>query len=214
MPDTSFPNDFDVPMTPTMRLSKYLKLKPHKSTAVFIDASNLSHSLRSLSILVDFAALRDLINGEGDILRINFYHARFPAEVEDPMVKRIDWLEYNGFNIVTKLIKEQITVQGNRRIKGNMDIEIAVDMMEMADHVEQIVLFSGDGDFRRLVEAVQRKGVRVIVVSTREGNSPTAADELVRLADYYVDLSAIADEIRKKSDKIQPRRSSPNYAEA
>ena len=81
--------------------------------------------------------------------------------------------------------------QGRRRVKGNMDIELAIDVMEMAEKVDHIVIFSGDGDFRRLVEAVQRKGRRVSVVSTIRTQPPMIADELRRQADNFIELEEL-----------------------
>src|SRR5580693_8200841 len=94
-------------------------------------------------------------------------------------------IDYNGYTVVTKATKEFIDASGRRKVKGNMDIELAVDAMELAEHVDQIVLFSGDGDFRSLVEAVQRRGVRVTVVSTISSQPPMIADELRRQADVF-----------------------------
>jgi uncharacterized LabA/DUF88 family protein len=99
----------------------------------------------------------------------------------------IDWLDYNGYAVVTKATKEFIDASGRRKVKGNMDIELAVDAMKLAEHVDQMVLFSGDGDFRSLVEAVQRRGVRVTVVSTISSQPPMIADELRRQADVFTD---------------------------
>jgi uncharacterized LabA/DUF88 family protein len=78
-----------------------------------------------------------------------------------------------------------------------MDVELAVDVMEMGGHVDHIVLFSGDGDFRRLVEAVQKKGVRVTVVSSIKTQPPMVADELRRQADIFVDLGDLAPHIAR-----------------
>ena len=78
-----------------------------------------------------------------------------------------------------------------------MDIELAIDVMEMAQYLDHVVLFSGDGDFRRLVEAVQRKGVRVTVVSTVRSQPPMVADELRRQADVFVELEDLADDIAR-----------------
>ena len=90
----------------------------------------------------------------------------------------IDWLDYNGYTVVTKATKEFVDQTGRRKVKGNMDIELAVDAMEIAGTIDHMVLFSGDGDFRSLVEAVQRRGVRVTVVSTISTQPPMVADEL------------------------------------
>jgi uncharacterized LabA/DUF88 family protein len=110
----------------------------------------------------------------------------------------VDWLDYNGYTMVTKPTKEFTDASGRRKIKGNMDIELAIDVMEMAEHVEHIMLFSGDGDFRRLVEAVQRKGVRVTVVSTVRSQPPMVADELRRQADHFLELQDLAPAIARR----------------
>jgi uncharacterized LabA/DUF88 family protein len=118
----------------------------------------------------------------------------------------IDWLDYNGYTVVTKATKEFIDASGRRKVKGNMDIELAVDAMELAEHVDQIVLFSGDGDFRSLVEAVQRRGVRVTVVSTISSQPPMIADELRRQADVFTDLVELQFKIgRDPSERPAPR---------
>jgi uncharacterized LabA/DUF88 family protein len=115
-----------------------------------------------------------------------------------PIRPLVDWLDYNGYTMVTKPTKEFTDASGRRKIKGNMDIELAIDVMEMAEHVEHIMLFSGDGDFRRLVEAVQRKGVRVTIVSTVRSQPPMVADELRRQADHFLELQDLAPFIARK----------------
>jgi uncharacterized LabA/DUF88 family protein len=110
----------------------------------------------------------------------------------------IDWLDYNGYLVVTKAAKEFIDANGRRKVKGNMHIEIAVDAMELAEHVDQIVLFSGDGDFRSLVEAVQRRSVHVTVVSSMSAKPPVVADELRRQADVFTDLSELRTKIGRE----------------
>jgi uncharacterized LabA/DUF88 family protein len=117
----------------------------------------------------------------------------------------VDWLDYNGYTMVTKPAKEFTDAMGHRRIKGNMDIELAVDVLEMAEHLDHIILFSGDGDFRRLVEAVQRKGVRVTVVSTVRSQPSMVADELRRQADIFVDLDDLQEDIARVPQHAHPR---------
>jgi uncharacterized LabA/DUF88 family protein len=90
---------------------------------------------------------------------------------------------------------------GRRKIKGNMDIELAIDVLEMAEHLDHVVLFSGDGDFRRLVEAVQRKGKRVSVVSTIRTSPPMVADELRRQADNFIELDELKSQIAREGGK-------------
>src|SRR3546814_13906936 len=96
---------------------------------------------------------------------------------------------------------------GRRKVKGNMDIELAIDVMEMAPHIDHVVLFSGDGDFRRLVEAVQRKGVRVSVVSSTKTQPPMVADELRRQADTFVELQDLMPKIARDQAAREASRS-------
>ena len=109
----------------------------------------------------------------------------------------LDWLDFNGYTVVTKAAKEFTDGSGRRRVKGNMDIELAVDAMELAEHVDEMVLFSGDGDFRSLVERVQRRGVRVTVVSTISSHPPMIADDLRRQANVFIDLADLQSKISR-----------------
>ena len=129
------------------------------------------------------------------MVRAFYYTALIENEEYSPIRPLVDWLDYNGFSLVTKPAKEFTDSTGRRKIKGNMDIELSVDAMEMADHVEHIVLFSGDGDFRSLVAALQRKGVRVSVVSTIRSQPPMIADDLRRQADNFIELEELKDVI-------------------
>jgi uncharacterized LabA/DUF88 family protein len=101
----------------------------------------------------------------------------------------IDWLGYNGFTVVTKPTKEFTDASGRRKIKGNMDIELAVQAIQLAATLDHIVLFTGDGDFRSLVADLQLRGKRVSVISTLQSNPPMVADELRRQADQFIDLA-------------------------
>ena len=129
------------------------------------------------------------------LTRAYYYTAVIEGEEFSPIRPLVDWLDYNGFTVVTKPVKRFTDAQGHTRTKGNMDMEIAVDMLEMAPHLDHAILFSGDGDFRRVVEAVQARGVRVTVVSTLRSQPPQIADELRRQADAFVDLADLLPEI-------------------
>jgi uncharacterized LabA/DUF88 family protein len=169
--------------------------------ALFIDGSNLYASAKALEFDIDYKLLLSWASEKGRLVRAFYYN--YTALVEDqeysPIRPLVDWLDYNGYTMVTKPTKEFVDSQGRRKIKGNMDIELAVDMMELADHVDHIMLFSGDGDFRKLVEAVQRKGVRVTVVSTVKSSPPMVADELRRQADHFLELDLLASEIQREN---------------
>ena len=170
---------------------------PEEKLALFIDGSNLYAAAKALDFDIDYRLLLNWAADQGRLVRAFYYTALLEDQEYSPLRPLVDWLDYNGYTMVTKPTKEFIDSQGRRKIKGNMDIELAIDMMEIADHVDHIMLFSGDGDFRRLLEAVQRKGVRVTVVSTVKSQPPMVADELRRQADHFLDLNILAKEIQR-----------------
>ena len=173
--------------------------------ALFIDGANLYSAARALNVDLDFRKLSDWFGQKGQLVRAYYYTAVVEGEEFSPIRPLVDWLDYNGFTVVTKPVKRFTDAQGQSRIKGNMDIEIAVDMLELAPHLDHMILFSGDGDFRRLVQAVQAKGVRVTVVSTTKTQPPQIADELRRQADAFIDLAEAAPHFSKpKSAAAQP----------
>lgn len=176
--------------------------------AIFIDGSNLYAAARSLDFDIDYRKLLSWGASCGRLVRAFYYTALVEDADYSPIRPLVDWLDYNGYTMVTKPTKEFVDSQGRRKIKGNMDIELAIDVMEMADNVDHIILFSGDGDFRRLLEAVQRKGVRVTVVSTIQSNPPMVADELRRQADLFLDLETLRGDIARNPSS--PRTGEPD----
>ena len=161
--------------------------------ALFIDGSNLYSAAKSLGFDIDYKLLRAEFMRRGKMLRAFYYTALLENDEYSPIRPLVDWLNYNGFTMVTKPAKEYTDSMGRRKVKGNMDIELAVDAMELAAHIDHAVIFSGDGDFRPLVEALQRKGVRVSVVSTIRSQPPMIADELRRQADNFIELDELRD---------------------
>ena len=172
--------------------------------ALFIDGSNLYAAAKALGFDIDYKLLRSEFMRRGKLLRAFYYTALIESEEYSPIRPLVDWLNYNGFTMVTKPAKEFTDSAGRRKVKGNMDIELAVDAMELAAHVDHIVLFSGDGDFRPLVEGLQRQGVRVSVVSTIKSSPPMIADELRRQADDFIDLKTIRSQIERKGSNKGP----------
>jgi uncharacterized LabA/DUF88 family protein len=156
--------------------------------ALFIDGANLYATAKTLGFDIDYKRLLQEFQSRGTLLRAFYYTAIIEDQEYSSIRPLIDWLDYNGYTVVTRVTKEFNYASGRRKVKGNMEIELAVDAMELAEHVDQIVLFSGDGDFRSLVEAVQRRGVRVTVVSTISSRPHMIADELRRQADVFTDL--------------------------
>jgi uncharacterized LabA/DUF88 family protein len=174
--------------------------------ALFIDGANLYATAKTLGFDIDYKRLLKEFQSRGTLVRAFYYTAVIEDQEFSSIRPLIDWLDYNGFTVVTKATKEFIDASGRRKVKGNMDIELAVNAMELAGHVDQIVLFSGDGDFRSLVEAVQRRGVRVTVVSTISSQPPMIADELRRQADAFTDLMELRSKLgRDPSERPAPR---------
>ena len=175
---------------------------------LFIDGSNLYASAKALNFDIDYRQLLKLFAKKGRLIRAFYYTALLDEQEYSPLRPLIDWLDYNGFTMVTKPTKEFTDTLGRRKIKGNMDIELAIDVMEMAQYLDHVVLFSGDGDFRRLVEAIQRKGVRVTVVSTVRSQPPMVADELRRQADVFIDLFDLEKEIIRLASQVESHKHS------
>ncbi len=165
--------------------------------AAFIDGANLYAASKALAFDIDYLRLLAFLRTKGSLVRAHYYATVIENDGVSVLQPLIDWLEYNGYTLITKNAKEYI-VDGRRKIKASMAVEIAVDMMAIADRVDQIILFSGDGDFRAAVEAVQSKGVRVTVLSTLKTSPPQAADEMRRQADDFIDLADIIELINKK----------------
>ena len=161
----------------------------HSRIALFIDGANLHATARALGFDIDYRNLLREFRSQSDFLRAFYYTAVVEDQDYSPLRPLLDWLDYNGYVVVTKIAKGFVDAAGQRKIKGNMDVELSVDAMGLAGQIDQMILFSGDGDFRSLVEAMQRRGVRVTVVSTISTPSPMIADELRRQADAFVDLS-------------------------
>jgi uncharacterized LabA/DUF88 family protein len=180
---------------------------PHERIALFIDGANLYSAARGLGFDIDYKRLLEHFRGKGSLVRAFYYTALLEDQEYSPLRPLIDWLDYNGYSVVTKPAKEFTDPAGRRRVKGNMDIELAIDAMEMAPNIDHLVLFSGDGDFRRLVDAVQRKGKRVTVVSTIRSSPPMIADELRRQCDQFIDLDTMRAAVGRNQDgNTQPAR--------
>ena len=174
--------------------------------ALLIDGANLYTTGKTLGFDIDYKRLLKEFESRGTLLRAFYYTAIIEDQEFSSIRPLVDWLDYNGYTVVTKATKEFIDASGRRKVKGNMDIELAVDAMELAEHIDEMVLFSGDGDFRSLVEAVQRRGVRVTVVSSMASKPPMVADELRRQADVFIDLVELRFKLgRDPSERPAPR---------
>ena len=163
--------------------------------ALFIDGANLYATAKALGFDIDYRRLLRDFQNQGTLLRAFYYTAIIEDQEYSSVRPLIDWLNYNGYTVVTKATKEFIDASGRRKMKGSMDIELAVNAMELTEHIDEMVLFSGDGNFRSLVAAVQRRGVRVTVVSTIASQPPIIADDLRRQADAFIELRELQPKI-------------------
>lgn len=173
--------------------------------ALFIDGANFYGAARALGFDIDYKRLLELFAKKGRLIRAFYYTTLVEDQEYSPIRPLIDWLDYNGYTMVTKPIKEFTDGQGRRKAKGSVDIDLAVDALEMAEKVDHVLLFSGDGDFRRLVEAIQRKGVRVTIVSTIKSQPPMVSDDLRRIADNFIDLQDLAPHVQRLTSSVGPR---------
>jgi len=171
---------------------------PQERIALFIDGSNLYAAAKALEFDIDYKRLHLFFAEQGQLIRAYYFTALLEEQEYSPIRPLVDWLDYNGYTMVTKQAKEFTDDAGRKKIKGNMDIELAVDLIEMVDCIDHAVIFSGDGDFRRLAEFVQRKGLRVTVVSTMRSKPPMIADELRRQADVFIELMDIKADIQRQ----------------
>ena len=181
-------------------------LHTEERVALFIDGSNLYATARSLGFDIDYKKLLGFFRERSRLLRAIYYTALVDDAEYSPIRPLIDWLDYNGYTVVTKPAKEFTDALGRRKVKGNMDIELAVDVMQLCDSLDHVVLFSGDGDFRSLVEAVQARGRRVSVVSTLATRPAMVADDLRRQADQFIDIMDLKAEIGRDPAEREARR--------
>ncbi len=174
-------------------------------TVLFIDGSNFYAAARSLGMDIDYARMRAHFAHNARLIRACYYTALPEDQEYSPLRPLIDWLDYNGYSVVSKLTREFTDPEtGKRRVKGNMDMEIALDMLRLAPKIEHAILFSGDGDFCRLLEDVQGMGVRVTVVSTTKTSPPMAADSLRRMADEFIEMEDLREFItRPPRDNVE-----------
>ncbi len=189
-------------------MNQFLGLRADERTALFIDGANLYKAARNLGFDMDYKSLLAKTQGACKLVRAYYYTAIQEDKTQDysPLRPLVDWLDYNGYTMVTKVSREYTDATGKRRFKGSVDIELVVDMMLQAPRLDHIVLFTGNGDFHRAIEALQHLGVRVTVVSTVKSNPPMASDELRRQADRFIDLADLESAIGRAGGPRRPAR--------
>ncbi|MCI5046924.1 MAG: NYN domain-containing protein [Aquisalinus sp.] len=178
----------------------WLGLDEDDKCAIFIDGANLYKTARTLGFDIDYKTLLSKTRNESRLIRAYYYTAMQEDRDQDysPLRPLVDWLDYNGYTMVTKIAREFTDSQGKKRFKGSIDIELAVDLMTLSDSLDAAVIFTGNGDFRYAIEAVQAKGVKVTLVSTVKTSPPMAGDDIRRQADHFIDLVDLQSVIGRK----------------
>jgi len=189
-------------------MESFLNLKASEKTAIFIDGANLYKAARGLGFDIDYKRLLAIGLEQSQLVRAYYFTAIQEDREQDysPLRPLVDWLDYNGYSMITKLAHEYTDSQGRKRFKGSVDVELTVEMLNLAEHIDHLILFSGNGDFRKAIEAVQAKGVRVTIVSTMKSNPAIAADELRRQADKFFDLSDLEKSIGRSAGGMRKSR--------
>lgn len=172
-------------------MANFLGLRQSEKTAFFIDGANLYKAARNLGFDIDYKSLLAKSQDACQLVRASYYTAIQEDRDQDysPLRPLVDWLDYNGYSMVTKATREFTDSQGRKRFKGSTDIELVTDLLMLAPRLDHVVVFSGNGDFRRAIEAVQQLGLRATIVSTVKSSPPMASDELRRQADGFYDLA-------------------------
>ncbi|WP_309144881.1 NYN domain-containing protein [Bradyrhizobium sp. CCGUVB14] len=168
-----------------------------------MDGDSLHLTARALRFDVDYRKLLGEFRGRANVLRAFYYTAIVDNQDYSGVRPLLDWLDYNGFTVVSKPVKEFSDERGRRKFKGSMGIDLAVGVMQLSEQLDEIFLFSGDGGFSSLVRAVQRRGVRVTVVSSCSTQPTVIADELRRQADDFIDLAQLQSRIERNSGRME-----------
>src|SRR3954453_5604617 len=163
--------------------------------ALFIDGANLYATTKTLGFDIDYKRLLKEFQSRGYLVRAFYYTALIEDQEYSSIRPLIDWLDYNAYRGGAKPAKEVVDSSGRRKVKGNMDIELAIDALELAPFIDHMVLFSGDGDFGSLIGARQARGVPGSLLWTRSPQPPMVADELRRQADEFMDLAHLIPKI-------------------
>jgi uncharacterized LabA/DUF88 family protein len=185
---------------------------PQERVGLFVDGAHLYAASRNLGFDVDYKALLGCFQNQGRLLRASYYTALLENEEYSPLRPLVDWLGYNGWAVITKPAREWTDPSGRRRVKGDIAVELAVDVMTLAPRLDHAVILAGDGDLRRMVEAVQQQGVRVTVASSLRTQPVMVADELRRQADQFLELAEIAGDFTRRQVEPRSRPAAPPRA--
>jgi uncharacterized LabA/DUF88 family protein/cold shock CspA family protein len=200
--------------------------------AIFIDGANFQKAtFEAMGMEINFRGLLEVLSEQAFLVRAYYYTGEFDSDaishyvnlketnhlytsdmLRDEMHRRLKkdrgfhrWLNRNGYKVVTKGVRVFKDADGEVSMKANVDIEIAIGMLTMAEHVDKMILVSGDGDFAPLIDAVSSKGVRVAVVTTQNRRAQTngyrGSDLLIDAADEYIPIEKIRTRI-ERNDRL------------
>jgi uncharacterized LabA/DUF88 family protein len=170
----------DNPLRLSIRQQEMIRPDQYDKVAVFFDMSNLYFAARDLGVRIDYARLLEFLANGRRLHRAYAYMAISPDE--SSAIPFLTWLRRNGFRVVTKPLKRF----SDGTTKGDLDMELAVDLLTQAPYIDIAIIVSGDGDFTYLVDRAQRLGLRVEIASTPR----YTAIELLEIADRYIDLES------------------------
>lgn len=181
-----------------------MSIHPGERTFAFIDGPNLHATVRALGFEIDYRKLLEHLRTQGRLIRVLYYTAIVEDQEFSTFRPLADWLDYNGYTMVTKPARGYTDSSGRRRFRTSMDVELAVDAMRLADKADHIILFSGEQSFASLVSALQQLGKRVTVISTIETQPAMVADELRRQADHFIDIDSLQAQIARQGRTPRP----------
>lgn len=187
----------------------HLSIHAGERTFAFIDGPNLHATVRALGFEIDYRKLLEHLRSQNKLVRILYYTAIVEDQEFSTFRPLADWLDYNGYTMVTKPARGYTDATGRRRFRTSMDVELAVDAMRLADSADHVILFSGEQSFSSLVSALQQKGKRVTVISTIETQPAMVADELRRQADHFIDIDSLQSQIARLGRT--PRPTTPGF---
>lgn len=190
-----------------MRSKQAIPRSSYGYFAIFVEGSNFYHTIRDLKLHVDYKRLLEYFVARGTLVKATYYTTLLDSgQAPDWLIRLVAWLSHNGYSVVTKkarhVRRHTLDEEGKScwvsEVKGDLDIELVVDVLDLVPLCDTIILITGDGNFLPLVKAVQRTGCRVVVVSSEKTRDSSIADEMRRQADDYIDLASIADKIRRQ----------------
>ncbi|WP_188129507.1 NYN domain-containing protein [Rhizobium sp. RU20A] len=164
---------------------------------VFIDGAHFYFVAKSLDFEIDFQKVLAYFKSEAYLVRANYYTAIAEDQEFIGLRPLVDWLDYNGYRVVTKAYKDLTDPSGKKRVRSSMEMELACDLFEQIDTADHLIIIAGDSDLARLVQTAQLKGKKVTVMSTLTGQLASISDELRRKADQFVDLSGFKEKFSR-----------------